>query len=82
MASLTTKTCNATGTCNSTTDACPMGQVCKGAKCVAGGGGSCPDGCDQECVVVDVLGACVPAIDGLPCRGASGMTCQKCVCTK
>jgi hypothetical protein len=50
---------------------------------VGGGGpptGSC-DGCDRECMIVNLpLGVCMPAPDGTACHASSGMTCQSCLC--
>jgi hypothetical protein len=59
---------------------CPVGQVCQGNHCALGGGGGCSPDCDGECVVMAPNGTCATVPDGTPCHGASGMTCQKCLC--
>jgi hypothetical protein len=85
MGTVSHRTCNASGACVTSAEACPAGQTCHADHCQdggGGGGGTCGNGCDPECTILDLLGACLPAPDGTACHGQSGMTCQKCKCKK
>jgi hypothetical protein len=73
--------CDGQGACAPSFRNCPGKQGCADGECMLPGPADCA-GCDKMCQIVDILGVCVPAPDGTPCRGASGMTCQKCQCGK